>query len=204
MNNQAETLRHFKSSVPVQVQVKLRNLAESINLDDVRNRTGEAITEYSLGEIEGNYRSGWIPHQDGGFVVSQLVRSDIDSSYHFTEKHTDYVNEQSDNCMKSFLLDNDLESDTSWDDLTEEQQEQYFSYELEWFQDGAVFGVEMFVNGYTDWKDEEKTVTIRTYINYEDAPYFREKYAEDIKVLILDIDDFMSLQNEDIINQITL
>jgi len=209
-------MTNFKSSAPVALQVKMKMLAEMINDDfgAIRSNRGESqIGESRLDEIEGNYVSGWMPRQDGGFTVSEWMRSDIDNSYHFTEKQTDFINEQINNCFKSFLSGEEIteEEFNSLYDLetgNEDFRQQFAEYEMEWFSDGALLAVQMFVEGYADKifdfdKEPEKIVTIRACINYADGEYAREKYAEDIKQIVLSVDEFMSMSNEEIINQIT-
>lgn len=202
-------MKNFKSSVPNAVQVKLMFLAQGIesqfdNIVSAFSSRSESITDVSLNEIEGNYVSGWMPRQDGGYDVSQMFRSDLDSGYHFTEKQTDFVNDQSKNCRNTFLAERGYESDTSFHELPDELHEEYSEYENDWFQDGALFQVQMFANGYPGsfWEEKEQTINIRVSVNYEDAPYFRERDAEDIKTLILTESEFLAMDNADIINQI--
>jgi hypothetical protein len=202
-------MKNFKSSVPLLVQAKLHSLATELELtfSDVvgmLSSRAEPIGDVRLDEIEGNYVSGWMPRQDGGFNVNQLFRSDLDNSYHFTEKQTDFVKSQSEECYAAFFEDNGIDPST-WDDLTEEQKESYSEYENEWFEDGAMLEVQMYANGYPGsyWEEKEQTINIRVSINYRDAPYFRESSAEDIKQLILTEAEFMAADNAAIINQLS-
>jgi hypothetical protein len=203
-------MNNFKSSVPVAIQTKLKALADMAenewhNTIVLGNRRYGSEGEVRINEIEGNYVSGWMPKQDGGYSVENYYRSDVDSSYHFTEKQTDFVNEQSKQCFDSFLSDNEIDSETEWDSLTDEQKEEFSQYENEWFNDGALLQLQMFAEGFDNsmWS-KEKQITIRLSINYKDAPYFREKYAEDIKQVILSVDEFMAQDNKSIIQQFTV
>lgn len=198
-------MKNFKSSVPVEIQNKIKEFADSVDFRDLikGHQSYGFECEQGLSEIEGNHVSGWIPHQDGGFSISQYCQCDEDSSYHFTEKQTEFMHESAKHCFDSFLSDNDLEAETEYDDLTEEQQERLFEYEMEWM-DSALLELQIFVEGYQTysiWGNDETTVTIRLSINYKDAPYYREKYAEDIKVMVLDIDEFLAMPNEEILKQ---
>lgn len=206
-------MNQFKKTVPEAIQAKMKALAElaceewhsTIVLGNRRH--GSLGGETRLNEIEGNHVSGWIPNQDGGYSVDHFYMSDCDSSYHFTEKQTDFVNAQSKDCFHCFLSDNDIDSETEYDGLTDEQKEEFNQYENEWFNDGALLQLQMFVEGFdteTIWRKSEKIITIRLSINYKDAPYYREKYAEDIKQLILSVDEFMAQDNESIIKQFTV
>lgn len=201
-------MKNFKNSVPLIVQSKLKMLAAFINdnLSNVVTTRYEAQCESRVSEIEGNYVSGWNPRQDGGFEVSQFVQSDIDSSYHFTQKQTDYVQEQSAQCYSAFFSDNGIDEETQYCDLTEEQKEQYYEYEREWFQDGALLQIQMFASGYPGgyWEEKEQTITVRVSINYSDAPYFREGSAEDIKTLILTEAEFLDMGICDLIIKIKI
>jgi hypothetical protein len=198
-------MKNFKSSVPALVQDKLHVLATNIQLafSDVVTHRCEAYGDVQLSEIEGNYVSGWMPRQDGGFNVSLLVVSDLDSSYHITEKQTEFVNEQSKNCMQAFCMDNSLDEDA---EMSDETRDEYYEYERDWFADGALIQIQMYASGYPGsyWEEKEQTITVRVSVNYKDAPYFRERDAEDVKTLILSEAEFMAMCIKDIITQITI
>jgi hypothetical protein len=205
-------MKHFKSTVPAAIQTKLAALA---NLAEnewestlVTGHKGyDSLTDTRTDEIEGNYVSGWIPKQDGGYSVSRMYRNDCDSSYHFTEKQTDNANSQMETCQQMYVHDNKLES-FDYDSMSQEEKEKYWDYENEWFSDGAVLQLQMFVEGFNHsdyWNNKNvPQVTIRLSINYKDAPYFREGYAEDIKQEILTVDEFLSMDNMSIIKHFTV
>lgn len=197
-------MENFKSSVPAPLQAKMRELAQAIlsDWDRMVNVRECIISPEDIGEIEGNSRSGWVPFQDGGFTVSGYYQNDEDSSYHFTEKQTEYAHEQAKNCFESFLSDNGLDSETQWDDLTEEQREELYDYEREW-NDEALLQYEIFCNGY-GWRDEGQTVTVRVSVNYKDAPYYRSKYAEDIKSTSYSVEEFLSLPIAELLEAFTV
>lgn len=202
-------MNNFKKAVPAEVKIKIKALAELFESewDNIVVRRVESMGDVRLSEIEGNYVSGWLPRQDGGFEVSQFVCSDIDSSYHVTEKQTDWVNDQSNQCMVAFIGDNGLDGDVEWDGLTEDQKEAYSEYERDWFSDGALLGFQIYANGYPSTYfegEKEQTVIVRSFINYKDGPYFREKSAEDIKEVIFEVSEFLSTDNNDIIKQFTI
>jgi hypothetical protein len=101
-------------------------------------------------------------------------------------------------------MDNGLDRNLSWDDLTEEQKEEYQEYEREWFEP-ALLQLQIFVEGFDgNWQRgnlTEEIVTIRLSINYKDAPHYRENGAEDIKQVILSIDEFLAMPNDQIVDQ---
>lgn len=197
---------NFKQNVPETLQNKIHDVTNYI-LDNFRDMTGRKecmISPEVLQDIEGNAISGWIPHQDGGFQVSGFFQNDCDSSYHFTEKQTDYCNDQSQQCWDSFLQDNDLPSGIEWNNLTHEQQNEYMEYENNWFEP-ALLQFQCFCDGFSFYDDGKRQyVTFRVSINYKDAPYYREKYAEDIKSVIYTAEEFMQLTNEEINNEFTV
>lgn len=197
LNNTFHIMKNFKSTVPAILAERIKKLAETIDFSEIVSGRMESVSEQMLREIEGNHVSGWLPRQDGGFAVDQFYSSDIDS-YHFTEKQTEFIEEQREQCFESFLLDYGIEED---DGLTDEQKESFYEYENEWFAEPALLSFEVFCNGYADLIGEEKTVTIRLSINYKDAPYYREKYAEDIKSETLTVDEFLSESIADIIER---
>jgi len=200
-------MKNFKSSVPALVQDKLHVLATNIQLSfsDVVTHRCEAYGDVQLSEIEGNYVSGWMPRQDGGFSVSLLVMSNLDSSFHITEKQTDFVNEQSKDCFNAFKSDKELPSDFDFQ-TDDELLDAWYEYENDWFSDGALIQIQMYASGYPGsyWEEKEKTITVRVSVNYKDAPYFRERDAEDVKTLILSEAEFMAMCIKDIITQITI
>lgn len=201
-------MRHFKSSVPEAIKTKLAALAELAleQLPEMGGKSHGALMGPNMHTIEGNHVSGWIPKQDGGYTVDQFYQSDVDSSHHFTEKQTEYMNGQQESCYKAFLMDNKIDIDTEWSDLTDEQKEMCTSYENEWFSDGALLQLQMFAEGFDPeklFKDRE-AVVIRICVNYKDGPYFREGYAEDIKYIGYDVEEFMATPNEELIKAFTL
>ena len=200
-------MKNFKASVPSNIQTKMSTLSQAIfdNWDKivVGSMCNETQGEVRLDEIQGNYVSGWMPSQDGGFDISCWYRSDIDSSYHFTEKQTDFVNEQIKNCFESFLYDNGIdetEFNEQYDLETgnEDFRQEFCEYEMDWFKDGALFSVQMFLEGFGTYDDGEgQHVTIRSSVNYKDE-YAREKYAEDIKVVTYKIEEFLALTEQEL------
>jgi hypothetical protein len=194
-------MKNFKAAVPQAMQNKIKDFADNVDFHSIVSGNRESYGTQTIHEIEGNYVSGWMPKQDGGFSVDEFYSNDIDSSHHFTDKQTEFNNDQSEQCHKAFLHDNGLPEDTAWDDLTEEQKDAFANYENEWFEP-ALLQLQIYVNGFGTYDtDKDKNVTIRLSINYKDAPYYRENSAEDIKQLVLTHDEFMQTSNEDILKQ---
>jgi hypothetical protein len=202
-------MKNFKSAVPATISAKIKAIADQFDFDDIVHSTARYgfFSEQRLDEIEGNYVSGWNPKQDGGFSINVLTQSDIDSSYHFTEKQTEWAKRQEEHCREAFCMDNGLDVETKWEDLGEELEEKYSEYEREFFE-GALLEFQIFVDGYGEFlgweKREEKTVLMRLSINYKDAPYFREGYAEDIKTWILTVEEFEKITYDEIVEHFTI
>lgn len=200
-------MQNFKSTVPAELQAKVKAFADAFHGEWSHIiSTGESYgTLSAVNEIEGNYRSGWMPRQDGGFEISELYLNEQDSSYHFTEKQTEWANDQAKDCFLAFLSDNGIDSETDYDDLTEEQREELFEYEMEWFEP-ALVRLQIFVDGYSNsvFAGDEKQVTIRLSINYSDAPYYREGDDEDLKLEILSIDEFMQADIPELLSKFTI
>lgn len=190
---------NFKKSVPQNAQKKIHALAESIDFYDLISGHHESMTEQEISPIEGNYRDGWIPHQDGGFGVDQFYRNDADSTYHFTQKQTEFMADYYDDMLESFCRDNDIESPDCIDYDDDSMLDKLSEYENGWFEP-ALLQFQVFVER-ADRFDNESPMQIvcRLSINYKDAPYYREKYAEDIKQEIYSLDEFMQLENNAII-----
>ena len=56
---------------------------------------------------------------------------------------------------------------------------------------------EVFADGFR-YGEDKPSVTVRVSVNYKDAPYYREKYAEDLNSTSYNIDEFMKLPIEDL------
>lgn len=199
-------MKNFKDSVPDNIIAKLSALSEAIVLRDLIGNSVESYGETRIDEIEGNYVSGWMPSQDGGFSVDEFFGNGTDE--YITEKQKEFNWKQYQECFSQFVSDViNYEGDTEllYEDLTEEQKEQFNDYDREWL-DPCLVQVQMFVDGFDNQSMfktcNDKQVTIRLSVNYSDAPYYREKYAEDIKQVILEIDEFLSMDNEEIIAQL--
>lgn len=187
---------NFKKIVPENVQDKIRSLAESIDFYELIGGHKESVCEQEISTIEGNYQSGWIPNQDGGFSVDQFYRSDTDSTYHFTQKQTDYIVDQHGIMLESFLDHRDID-EMDYDDGI--LCDMLYEYEAEWFEP-ALLQFQVFVERHDRFDDDSPIqVCCRLSINYRDDPYYREKYSEDIKQEIYDLDEFMQLENSAII-----
>ena len=161
---------HFKDSVSYLTRHALKILAEYIHIE-FEDQPFTAYCDSQMDIIQGCPCSGFIPFQDGGYSVSLFTANNVDSSDHFTTAQTEWVNEQINPCLKAFLEDNKLPPKTTWNDFSDEQQNDYGEYEYEWFEP-ALLQFECWVNG--------GKILVRFSIHYKDAPYHLEKYGETI------------------------
>lgn len=196
---------NFKKIIPENVQDKILSLVESIDFSELISGWKESVTDQEISPIEGNYRSGWIPYQDGGFSVDQFYQSDTDSTYHFTQKQSEHMARYYDDMLESFCRDNGIESIDCIDfDNDDGMVDKLSEYEMEWFEP-ALLQFQVFVERLDRFDDHSPMqVVCRLSINYKDAPYYREKYAEDIKQEIYSLDEFMQLENNAIIEAFKL
>lgn len=191
----AMTYENFKKIVPENVQKKIYALAESIDFYDLIGGHHESMAEQQMSHIEGNYCSGWMPLQDGGFSVDQFYQSDINTPT-FTQKQKDFISDQYNYMLECFMSDNGIE-EIDYED--EALMNRLYEYENEWWQP-ALLQFQVFVERLDRFDDHSPMqVVCRLSINYTDAPYYREKHAEDIKQVIYTIDEFMQLENNTII-----
>lgn len=189
---------NFKQAVPVELQEKIKQLADEVEFREIISGYQESISEQTISPIEGNYRDGWIPHQDGGYSVDQFYLSDMDSCRHFTEKQTDWMNELYNDMLESFCQDSGIE-EIDYDD--QELLNRLCDYENEWFEP-ALLQFQVFVESKDRFNDESPfNVVCRLSVNYKDAPYYREKYAEDILFRVYDYKEFMQTENCAIIEE---
>ena len=190
---------NFKSEVPAVVQNKINALALHV-MDNWNNfiNTGECIiSPETIESIHGNAYDGFIPFQDGGFQVSGFYSNNpLDNQ--FTPAQKEYNTAQSKYCWEQFLRDNNLESGIEWDNLTERQKDEFSEYELEWFEP-ALVQFQVFADNFR-YGENKPSVTVRVSVNYKDAPYYREKYAEDLNSTGYDLEEFMKLSIEELFN----
>ena len=170
---------HFKPYVSQSIRTALKTLSERVkeNFDTLGKK--ESFGDTRLSKISGRSYDGFWAHQDGGFEVNEMFRSDQDPSYHFTKGQTEYMNRLADDAWGNFLIDAKLDQDITWDALTEEQKDRFSEYESGYYDDGCLLRFEC-------WKESHKgTVFIRLSLNYKDGPYFRSKHDDTLFEAVL-------------------
>lgn len=211
--------QHFNPVVEQALRDKLLELARVAKDDfiaDLPSRA-ESYGTKDISAIYGYHISGFIPSQLGGFEVTELYRSDVDSTYHITKAQTDVMNKAQDHCYESFARDykEELEkhytglgqpmpepSELSYSDFEAAGLENAFSdYESEWFEP-ALLRLEIWVEpmdkqrlGLAD-HTKPSHINICLGINYRDQPYYRAKSDETIFQESLPIDQVMRFTPE--------
>lgn len=177
---QKET-EHFNDRVPQDLRDKLQQLAQAAKDDFISDcGVGESYGCADTNAIYGYHISGFIPSQLGGYEVTELYRSDNDSSYHFTSAQTEAQNKYDKDCFESFCRDNDLPESATYEDVEKAGLDNELSeYESEWFTP-ALLRLEMWVDdvehkqrlGLSDDATPQQ-VFLRLSLNWSDAPYYR-------------------------------
>lgn len=186
------TLEHFADHAPQDIREHLKALAEyaAENLDTSFGRWLDAWGEARIGEVWGKDPGGFIPFQLGGYDVSLAIRFDTDTSYHLTPGMSKEADRLQRMALDDFLQDKKLPADFDlWTDEHEALRDEYFDYENSIFKDGALLQFECWLDGKPyDSSAPIGDITLRVSVNYEDGPYFRSKYAEDMHQLSLSVD----------------
>ncbi|MFN7339968.1 MAG: hypothetical protein ACK5VI_02685 [Opitutia bacterium] len=180
---------HFAAHAPQDIREALKSFTEYAagELDGLVG--AECFGEAQVGEVNGVGYDGFIPYQLGGYVASLFIRFDTDPSYHLTEGMTQAADDTYKQAYEAAMGELELPTDTEWGALTDEQREVVFDTEQEWFNDGALLQFECWLEGEPYDADAPLgNIMMRVSVNYRDAPYFRDKYAEDIYTTELSIE----------------
>lgn len=190
---------NFKLEVSAEVQGKIKVFAEYVmqNWNDFIKNGECIVSPETIESIHGNACSRLIPFQDGGFQVSGFY-SNNPWDCHISKGQKEYNKRQSKYCWSQFLRNSSLESGIEWDNLTDRQKDDFIEYKMQWFEP-AMVQFEVFADNFR-YRERNQSVTVRVSVNYKDAPYYREKYAEDLNSTSYDIDEFMKLSIEELFN----
>ena len=176
--------QHFNDNVPDDLRRKLHAIATTIKDDFISDcGAGESYGCSNINPVYGYHVSGFIPSQLGGYEVTEFYRNDADSSYHFTNAQSEFVNESVKRMYESFRADNpelNLPEDYSYNDLPPEAQSQFDDYERDWLEP-ALLRFEIWVDdnraklNFDQTHKAANTVYMRLSLAYSDAPYYRAK-----------------------------
>ena len=210
---------HFNDRVPQELRQRMLSAANAIK-DDFIGEQRESYGSQDISAIYGYHISGFIPFQLGGYEISELYRSDVDSSYHFTKAQTDAMNKAQESCYASFAWDYKDEllasgitgeklGDPDYGDIEKSGLENLFAdYENDWFEP-ALLRCEIWVDdpnkevweiGNDDVKPE--SVFIRLGLNYMDQPYYRSASDETLFQFNIPVADFMALDNDTLVKML--
>jgi hypothetical protein len=155
-------------------------------ISDFKDSTGCA----SLEELSGIPKSGWIPLQQGGFVITELYNNGIDPSYHFNDAHSRFNDKKYEDFIEQYMKNNEL-------DEIDYNDDNFQIDELELF-DPTLLKVTI----YVDSVENEKLVKIQLAVNYTDAPYYTQKYDNILKELTYPTKEFMNVNFVDVLEQL--
>ena len=179
------TLKHFANGVSPALAKKMSQLADLIK-DDFISAQLDSYIMARIDEISGVGYSGFIPHQDGGFTVSERYPCGVSSGCFFTQSERKFCERMQQDAENEWLRENELDA------VPEGRKEECYEYQDEWMRDqDTILSVELWTGHNQD--DNLDDVTIRLSLNYKDAPYYRSKYAEDIIELKYTAAEFIAL-----------
>lgn len=220
-----DNTNHFNGNVPQALRNKLFELAEEVKSNFIADIPGwpESLGTADIDAIYGYDPGGFSPCQLGGFRISELYRSDVDSTYHFTKEQTKEMNARQDRCYQDFANDYEKEiaayykglnqpvpdsKELSYSDYEAMGLENDFSdYENDYF-DPAMLSLEIWVDdskaegSFVQTNKEPSNVYVRLSINYTDQPYYRNKYDETIFEFNMHIAEIETITNEGFIERL--
>ena len=182
-----EKYKHFAECVNTDICEKMADIAKAVESEFIGDPSDkhrfEAYGCTHINDISGVSYDGFFAYQNGGYSVTEVYQNNVDSSYHFLNEQTEYMNTCEKNLYDSFFNDNkeklqamNLTAEFSYSDLENnpELQREFEEYENEGFDPAILF--------FENWIDrnEEKNIFFRVSINFKDAPYYRSKYATTI------------------------
>lgn len=154
----------YKTHVTQEMRDLIAAIAE-LGADMIDNLSRDKYDAPQIDPIEGDYRSGWLPSQDGGLCASYLADNGWGSGSFLCALHEEQVREQEEGAyaaMAHDLPDVSPDSDEAGEYLIEYMREPMLVYfEVFWEKDGGL--------------------SIRHGWNFRDAPYYREKHADDLR-----------------------
>jgi hypothetical protein len=208
---------HFNAKVPQALRDHLLACANAIQDDFIGNQ-GEAFGTPNINAIYSYHISGFIPSQLGGYEISELIRSDVDTSYHLTKAQSEAMTASEKYMYECFERDVIGESRRSTDpkltkgwgygDLDDylEMQNKFSDYENDWFEP-ALLRCEMWID---ESKGQERNrignddvtaeaVFIRVSLNYMDQPYYRTGSDETLFEANFSVEAFLKATPETIV-----
>lgn len=176
---------NFKTFVDAELRQKIYELVANSAFYDLLNGSHhEEVGEEQIESIQGNWVSGWIPRQDGGYKKNTLLRNDLDSTYRITEKQHDHMEALHERMLDEFVRDQGLSSVYDIDDNDVNLMYVLQEYEDEIFEP-AILEFRAYVRG--------RDVNIELGITYSPE-------EEMIHELQMSIPDFLNTSNEEVLH----
>jgi hypothetical protein len=178
-------MKHFAITVPTELSTKLFEFSEIVERDfimEFRDALGCAETT----TISGVNLSGFIPFQQGGFVVREYYNSSLDTW--FTANQAKHNNDYYAECVKEWLVDNDHDSEYEyWND------DDFQEYESDIFEPSCL--------EFSMWVDGDKVV-LELAINYLGGE-FRRVDGEVIYEKNMTCDEFIASEFDVLLGEFT-
>ena len=181
-------MKHFNKSVPQNIKDKLFEIVNLLDVSDITNNI-ESIDASTIEEIIGYSYDGFWAWQQGGYSLDTSFLFPCDSTYHFSEKQTEFFNQLQENCEEDFKREFKVD-EIDYDD------EKFQDYEDDYLDDlSCLLRVRMYC------KDDK--VLFDVSINYKDE-YHREKENEYLIEFEYAFEEFLKTENQEIISKLSI
>lgn len=155
----------YAHDVPQSVRDAIERIACDIDLSDILPMGRDMLGGQGAEAILGYWVDGWIPFQRGGIDVNTILSGAWCGGSYLTDGERDEANRMESSAIADWQRNNP-EGDTASEECSE------YVMECMGENDAVLLGVALSV------PDKVDVVQCELYVNYADAPYFREKYAE--------------------------
>lgn len=186
---------HFAPSVPCDTRQKMADLAQLVE-DEVIGAQHDGYGCLRIDPISGNAYDGFIPHQEGGYSVSEMFGNGCGSGKYFTEGEREESNRMLEQCALDYASHEGIDREE-----VNFSSDEYGEYESEYMRDcDSLLTCEIWTGHRKD--SQPGIVTVQLSVNYKDAPYFRSEYAEDILELQYTAEEFAAVDLSEIVKQL--
>lgn len=181
-------MKHFNKSVPANIKNKLFEIVNLLDINDITNNR-ESLDASTIEEIIGYSYDGFWAWQQGGYSFDTSFLFNCDSSYHFSDKQTEFFNQLQKYCEDDFKREFKVDA-INYDD------EEFQAYEDEYLDDlSCLLRVRMYC------KDDK--VFFDVSINYKDE-YHREKHNEYLIEFEYTFKELLKTDNQEIISRLSI
>jgi hypothetical protein len=184
-----DNLLHFAPGADTDQAYKMGELAELIK-DEFISEQPDSYGMARIDTVSGKAFDGFIPHQKGGFSISEYYPLGISSGRFFTDGEREHAERLQADALAGFCLENDYDD---YEAIPEDRREDLYEFEDNWLRDQeSILSVELWTGHNQD--TAPGMVTVRLSLNYRDAPYYRSKYAEDLAEFQYTADEFKAVE----------